>query len=183
MWLANWLLIIIIGVFDAREHRIPNYLVLTLLAVSSVVLISEQFNGSGGDGVVTHLYGFIITFVVGLIFYSLKFMAAGDVKFVAVIGFILGHSAILIWVQYFAVSCCFIGTMYWSLNRLQMQSLYTTTSKDTTNKVQGKSNLIHHLWIGGALMKSDLKQKRNITYMPFAPVLIIALAMYQYFQH
>ncbi len=173
-----WLVLLVIGVFDAREYRIPNYLVLTLLAATSVLFISEQISGYGGEGIATHLYGFVIAFVVGLIFYSLKFMAAGDVKLIAAIGFILGHSAILIWTQYFAISCCFIGTMYWLLNRLQMQSLYTKTSKQ-----QGKRNLIHHLWIGGALIKSDFKQKRNITYMPFAPVLIISLAMQQYFQY
>lgn len=178
MLLITWGILVVIGVFDARDYRIPNYLVLTLLAVTSVLLISEQISGSGGEGIATHLYGFIITFVVGLIFYSLKFMAAGDVKLIAAIGFILGQSSILIWAKYFAASCCFIGTMYWLLNRLQMQSMSKAPNKQPDN-----FNLINYFWIEGGLIKSDFKQKRNVTYMPFAPVLIIALAMYQYFQY
>lgn len=178
MPIVFWILLIVIGVFDAREYRIPNSLLLILLVISSVLLVVQPLNSSSGEDVATHLYGFIIAFVVGLIFYSLKFVAAGDVKLVAVIGFILGHSAVLIWAKYFAFSCCFIGIMYWLLNRLQIQSIYSKSSKE-----QGKSNIVNYLWIEGGLIKNDFRQKRNITYMPFAPALIIALAMYQYFQH
>lgn len=174
----SWGILLVIGVFDAREYRIPNYLVITLLAVNSVVLVLEQFSRSAEEGISSHLYGFTVAFGVGLIFYSLKFMAAGDVKLIAAIGFILGHNAIFIWVQYFAVSCFFIGTMYWLLNRLQMQ----LTSK-ATNKKKNSFNFVNYFWIKGEVIKNGLKQKCNITYMPFAPVLIISLAMYQYFQH
>ncbi len=173
-----WLILVVIGVSDAREYRIPNYLILTALGMTSVFLVLEQFNGYGYRNITTHLYGFLITFVVGLVFYLLKFMAAGDVKLAAVIGFILGHGAILIWAKYFAFTCFFIGSMYWMLNRLQMQTMSINTSKPAKG-----FNLINYLWIEGGQIKSDFKQRRNLTYMPFAPVLIISLAMQQYFQY
>ncbi len=174
-----WLILIVIGVFDAREYRIPNYLIVILMVFSSILLTLEQFSSSiGAPGIATHLYGFIIAFVVSLIFYTLKIMAAGDVKLIAAIGFILGHNTILIWTQYFAFTCFFVGIMYWLLNRLQTSS----NCKDKREKYVG-FNAIHYLFVEGKLIQSDFKQRRNLTYMPFAPVLIISLAMHQYFQY
>lgn len=152
-----WLIVIIIGVFDARECRIPNYLLVILLIFTVIFLILDAFNENNYVNLVKHIYGFLACFAVGLIFYSLKIVAAGDVKLVAIVGFILGHIAILYWVKYLFLSTFLVGLMYWSLNRLHSSSL--------------------------GIINRQVKENRNTVYMPFAPVMIIALAMYEYFQH
>ncbi len=177
MTLFAWLMLFVIGVFDAREYRIPNYLVLILLGFSVIFLILEQSSGSEVS-LFPHLLGFLACFTLGLIFYLMKIMAAGDVKLLAAIGFILGVSKLLVWAKYFAFICFFIGTMYWVLNRLQMSSSQQVRSDEKTGL-----NIVQYLSIEGKLVKSDFKARRNLTYMPFAPVLIISLAMHQYFQY
>ncbi len=177
MQLAIWLVLLLIGVFDAREYRIPNYLVLLLFGVSCAALSITVLNSGELALIVPHIYGFLMAFIVGVLFYALKIMAAGDVKLIAVVGFILGHSALLVLTQYIAFACGFIGIMYWLLNQIQISQQRTVV-----NRTQNKFNLSHYISVQLYQAKNNFKARRNISYMPFAPVLIVALAMYHYFK-
>ncbi len=111
MQLTLWILLIIIGVFDAREYRIPNYLVLILLGFSTVHLVLEQSSGSEVS-LFPHFWGFLASFAFGFVFYLIKVMAAGDVKLIAAIGFILGLSNLLVWAKYFTFICFKISKLF-----------------------------------------------------------------------
>ena len=172
MQLLVWFILLVIGVFDAREYRIPNSLVLFLIGLSFVAnFIAPSENQQGW---LWQIAGFTFAFLIGLFFYVLKIMAAGDVKLLGVVGLMLGLNQLPLFAQYMAVSCVFIGGMYWLLNRLQMSGQQTRVNSS-------KGTIAQTISIQAYQLKDDFKTRRNLAYMPFAPVLIVALAMYHYF--
>lgn len=173
MQLTFWLILFVIGVFDAREYRIPNALVLLLFGVSVVTSI---FQPSSQDWL-AHIYGFTAAFSVGLVFYSFKIMAAGDVKLIGVVGFLLCPNGLLLLAKYIAFSCCFVGAMYWLLNHLDESKLIRAA------ELKKDYHPIRIISVRTYQLIADLRAGSNLAYMPFAPILILALAMYQYFQH
>ncbi|WP_328703665.1 A24 family peptidase [Schauerella aestuarii] len=99
---AIWLLAIV--VYDLRWRRVPNPLVLVALACQSFWLLTVQFSAWEPSiwGAVTWtnaLAGFALgaAFVV---FWRWRLLGAGDVKFLAALGFVMGIVAmpdILMW--------------------------------------------------------------------------------------
>jgi prepilin peptidase CpaA len=90
-------------------------------------------------------------------------MSAGDVKLLGVIGLIFGASSIVDVGYYILMSCGFIGTMYlflYKVNSLQFQGCSLS--------INPVNNQVH------------ARYKEKIT-MPFAPSVVIGLAMYSYF--
>ncbi|NKI67941.1 prepilin peptidase [Collimonas pratensis] len=83
-----------IFMYDHLFRRVPNRLLLMAIAVQLGWLASS---GNGLNGVTW--IGAFSGFAVGLIFflplYALRAMAAGDVKFFAVLGLLLGPAALL----------------------------------------------------------------------------------------
>lgn len=177
MSLIFWIILIVIGVFDAREYRIPNYLIIFLFSISAVFTLfnswpTDNLNATGG-----HILGFFLTFFVGIAFYTLKVVAAGDVKLIAIIGLLVGYSGLYTFTMYLVFCCCFIGGMYWLLNRLMLSSF--CPQKTTARSFKPTYSLDDY----PSEFKSDFNTKTDIAYMPFAPIIIVALAMYQYFQY
>lgn len=91
--LAFWLVVVI--VFDLRQRRVPNWLVLAGLPFA-VLTLSPAASGAGW---LAMLAAGAISFGVMLVFYALGLMGAGDVKFAGVLGFWVGLPALLpIWI-------------------------------------------------------------------------------------
>jgi len=154
-----WPLLFIIGVFDAREQRIPNFWVLMLLSAAVIASLYSPVNVS------ERLYGFGLLFILMLLLYIAGGVAAGDVKLAAVIGYILGWNELSSYSWAFAFSCVFIGIMYQLLKRL-------------TAGVLGYQAVLVSL-----SFRNMTPMKVNATYMPLAPVMIVALAINSYFSH
>lgn len=154
-----WPLLFIIGVFDAREQRIPNFWVLILLSVAVAASLHSSVD------IIERLYGFGLLFVLMLLLYMAGGVAAGDVKLAAVIGYILGWDELASYSWAFAFSCVFIGIMYQLLKRL-------------TAGVLG-----YQAVLVSASFRNMTPMKVNATYMPLAPVMIVALAINSYFSH
>ncbi|MDP1527940.1 MAG: prepilin peptidase [Rhodoferax sp.] len=97
------LLVLTALVFDLRERRIPNTLVLLTLGAGLVVnLIGPQIWSSGSGllstypgaiGIKGSLLGAVTGLAVFLPFYLLRAMGAGDVKLMAGIGSFVGPAA------------------------------------------------------------------------------------------
>lgn len=84
----------LIFLYDYLFRRVPNHLLLIAIAVQLgwLVLQGEGLNGMGWG---SSLAGFAIGLIFFLPLYALRAMAAGDVKFFATLGFLLGPGALL----------------------------------------------------------------------------------------
>ncbi|SCX74056.1 prepilin peptidase [Variovorax sp. EL159] len=93
--LLIWLLFVL--VYDLRERRVPNWLVLSgaVLALAALAFGSQPF----GIGWATALVGATVGFGFLLLFYATGLMGAGDVKFAGALGLWVGlQSLAAIWV-------------------------------------------------------------------------------------
>jgi len=90
---------------DVYARRVPNkWLVVTL----SVAILASLLQWAIGDKAAAwpSLPGFATGLVVMLPFYAIRWMGAGDVKFLATLGFLLGVRALLpIWI----IGCLMTG--------------------------------------------------------------------------
>ncbi|EKO3468074.1 prepilin peptidase [Vibrio fluvialis] len=176
--LSVWSLLFLVGVSDAKEHRIPNKLVLVLLGVSMLQLTVLTISGAQLMSLGNHISGFALALVVGLILYFPRFIAAGDVKLIAVLGLLVGVSELIDYVFFVGIAIVVIGPMYWLLNRLQQQTF--TLMSDHRFTVFSTSIALYD---SGQRLRNSVLSGHNLTYMPLAPILVIAFAMHQYFLH
>ncbi|WP_282177778.1 prepilin peptidase [Vibrio nereis] len=179
--LLSWSVLFLIGVSDAREHRIPNQLLLALLLITTLGVILNPAQTSWFEVFSDKTTGFVLCFTVGLLLYLMRVMAAGDVKLIAVLGFILGLDPLPNYVFYACLSTAFIGSMYWMLNKLP-----SSLSSLANQKSRGGFSLLAlsaAVYLGGEGVRYAVVTKQGLTYMPFAPILIIGLAMHQYFSY
>ncbi len=161
--ISTWVVLFVIGVFDAREHRIPNFWVLILLCVAFIASLESSVDIS------ERVYGFGLLFVLMLLLYLVGGVAAGDVKLGAVIGYILGWEALVGYSWAFAFISFFLGIMYQLIKRL-----------DVGNQC---GHVGYQAILASVSFRNITPMKVNATYMPLAPVMIIALAMQSYFSH
>ena len=155
-YISIWVILLLISFYDLSENRIPNKLLVLLL-------ICGFFYGFQEVGLKEQALGLLLYFSSGLILYFIKVMSAGDVKLLGVIGMIFGASSIVDVGYYILMASGLIGTMYlflFKVNNLQYQGC--SLSVNPLNKQ------IH------------ARYKEKIT-MPFAPSVVIGLAMYSYF--
>lgn len=155
-YISVWVILLLISFYDLSENRIPNKLLILLL-------IFGFFYGFQEVGLKEQALGLLLYFSSGLILYFIKVMSAGDVKLLGVIGMIFGASSIVDVGYYILMASGLIGTMYlflFKVNTLEFQGC--SLSVNPLNKQ------IH------------ARYKEKIT-MPFAPSVVIGLAMYSYF--
>lgn len=165
-----WSLLFLVAVFDAREHRIPNYLLIIILSLSFLdkLLFSPDFS--------LLFYSFItgITcFIVALILYFLRVMAPGDVKLLGVIGFWVGSEHILGVVYWIGVSSVLVGLLYGCLRLAE----YPGQFKSLINKY----SMLAQFGAAGTKVLHTPKEMSQRYRMPFAPVVVIGLALHFYF--
>ncbi len=80
-------LLILAAVSDMRTRRIPNRLVLVILAVG---ILSSLLTWSGLQGLTRALAGVGVGFAIWLPFWFLRWLGAGDVKLIAAAGAWIG---------------------------------------------------------------------------------------------
>lgn len=92
------LICIKVALSDIYARRVPNRWLLLALAVGALLHAHAWLAGQAGFPVAA-LLGLGIGLVALLPFYAIGWMGAGDVKFFAVLGFLLGWRALLpIWI-------------------------------------------------------------------------------------
>ncbi|WP_198087318.1 prepilin peptidase [Variovorax sp. E3] len=97
MRLACLLWLLFVAVYDFRQRRVPNWLVLAgaTVALAALALGMQPFGLEWS----TALTGAAVGFGALLLFYAVGFMGAGDVKFAGALGLWVGLPALLpIWV-------------------------------------------------------------------------------------
>lgn len=101
LWLL-WLLLV--TVHDARQRRVPNWLVLggAALAAGALVMNAQPFGIHWRDALIGAALGFGFL----LLFHVAGLMGAGDVKFAAALGLWVGAAPLLpIWVGASLLAC------------------------------------------------------------------------------
>jgi prepilin peptidase CpaA len=160
-----WLILFMIAVTDAREHRIPNVLVLLLIGTA----ILYQWHQSPEWLALLHSVGAGVgLFLIGFIFYLLRAMAPGDVKLLAGVGIFLGWGQLACGGAWIGVSCLFIGGMYLLLSHVQQFQPFSQFVAPF--KVRSEQSI-----------SCDRHQSYGSYRMPFAPVVVIGLALHSFF--
>lgn len=97
--LAMVLALLAIG-WDLYARRVPNTFLMSTLAIGALWQVATLFTGTSVTlGAGAALVGLSIGLVSMLPFYAIRWMGAGDVKFFATLGFLLGAKALLpIWI-------------------------------------------------------------------------------------
>ncbi len=166
----NWLVLFCIAITDAREQRIPNKLLVLLF----LIIVAEIFsNGEIFHSVLQSFLGGAVYFSVCLMLFILRAMAPGDVKLMGVVGFWVGYGQALNAAYWIALSAVVVGCFYALLKLAESrerQSLYSNIYLLTSPKTR--------FYSGG----SDLAFQSKLR-MPFAPIVVIGLALHQYFNH
>lgn len=162
-----WSLWVLIGTFDARENRIPNQLVLLLIIAS----LTQHWAQTHDLGNVLAAAGCgAVVFAGALVLHLLKMMAPGDVKLMAAFGCFVGWVSIGSALYWVCVATVIVGCFYW-------------VQKQVFNLTQQQSDvsLAQHV-IGSAVVSASLKGlNKKKALMPFAPVVVIGLALHNYF--
>ena len=95
-------------IYDIVSHRLPNYYLLLGLLLA----FGWQAWMAGWSGVLTAGAGFLTGFALFVPFYALGGMAAGDVKFMAVVGSFLGITGALWAGAYSLMAGSVLGILY-----------------------------------------------------------------------
>ncbi|REE67263.1 prepilin peptidase CpaA [Paenibacillus taihuensis] len=121
-------------VSDIRSMRIPNVLTVSFFAAGMVV---HLYTG-GLDGVVYALLGGLAGLVPLIVIYSLKGIGAGDVKFFAALGTIVGAVNVLHVLMYSILYGGLLGALLLAYNRtLGRKLMLGIVSVFVSSKVEG----------------------------------------------
>ncbi|KGY12569.1 hypothetical protein NM22_10375 [Vibrio tubiashii] len=165
-----WLGLIVVAVTDARENRIPN---LYLLLILIVCVIDKSLSMDALPNLMWSTIAGACFFLTALILHLLRVMAPGDVKLLGVVGFWLGWGHLLEVTFWIAVASVGIGFFYALMNRAQ--------SGGSLKQMVSKYSMIAAYGSGSYARMLSTKNIEGKLRMPFAPVVVIGLAMYQYF--
>ncbi|MGY3570635.1 prepilin peptidase [Vibrio paucivorans] len=166
-----WLGIIIIAVSDARENRIPNAALLFVLIAS---LIDKSISAQPLTLIGWSTVALVVMFFSAFILYLLGVMAPGDVKLMGVVGFIVGWGSLLQTTFWIAIASVVVGSLFAAMRLADEPS-------------SGRALLTKYTMIfsygslAGKSFSPTVNNKNSKLRMPFAPVVVIGLAMQQYF--
>jgi prepilin peptidase CpaA len=170
--LVFWMLLIVVSVFDVKENRIPNKVLILFILLFFILSISS---GSTWDSLAISLVGSAVFFVSGLFLYFLRAMSAGDVKFLGVIGLYVGWGNLLDTSYYILIAAGIIATFYLLYNRANNESL------TVRSYFEEKLMLVSGVSTNTRNSPNAHSRYSNKVTMPFAPSVVIGLAMYSYF--
>lgn len=166
MSISLWALLFLIGVYDAKEHRIPNVLLCLMIFVAALDYFSMADSSSLFFQQITTM---AIIFVCSLCFYLVGGMASGDVKLLAVIAFVTSSDHVLAIFFWIAVAAVVIGLMYRSLNRLRLEQRASVSKLSKSGNIRNKPNL-----------RTSCIASSALVVMPFAPVVVCGVALAQH---
>ncbi|MDR9827450.1 A24 family peptidase [Vibrio sp. FNV 38] len=159
-----WGLLFVIGFYDAKENRIPNWSVLALAIIG--LIYNALLTGGWESSLIALLCG-VVTFCLALVFFFLKVMAPGDVKLMGAVGCFVGWSGLGGSIMWIAISSVLVGTFYFCY----FHSIDTFKAGGPTLSASSLSN--------SPTVSKTLSNDR--LSMPFAPIVVIGLALGSYF--
>jgi len=93
-----WALCVVVFFTDWLFRRVPNRLLIVVLAAYLLIRLADWAGLAVGTAidVQSSLVGAVLAFVFLLPFYAFRAMGAGDVKFFAVLGLLMGPAGVLV---------------------------------------------------------------------------------------
>ncbi|PMG37206.1 hypothetical protein BCS96_02305 [Vibrio breoganii] len=175
MLLLYWPFFLSIAITDLRENRIPNALLLSLICVRATELIWHMDLSFGLESLISGL----ALFGIGLILFLIRAMSPGDVKLLFVVGFVTGVSDIgnlLYWILIsggLVASFCLFNERARSYDNSPLFSRVTSIlNLRSTNQINKKEQVPK---------KAASTRYGDKLVMPFAPSIVIGMAMFYYF--
>lgn len=162
-----WPILIVIAITDLSEHKIPNKLLMLLFFLQSVALVTNA-----ADGFLNFLLGAVVLFSASLLLYVVGAMSPGDVKLLGTVGFIVGFEALLPVMFWILMSAGLISLLYLA---------YNLSFLGITNPLVIISELKLYTRTNDASADTNPWRYGTKLTMPFAPAVVIGLAMYSYF--
>ncbi|EGR0235015.1 prepilin peptidase [Vibrio vulnificus] len=165
-----WFCLLVVAVYDARDNRIPNawLLPLTLLACLHWVAkgdFSQLFLAIGAG---------VIYFSSGLVLFFLRAMSPGDVKLLGVVGVVIGWDAMGAVAYWVTLSGGLVALFFMMLHYAQYpDSLQKLVGRYSFQAMSGQVPLL-------SVYPSEVVVQGKLT-MPFAPAVVIGLALFHYF--
>ncbi|WP_277870273.1 prepilin peptidase [Vibrio breoganii] len=169
------MLFFLIAVYDLREHRIPNKLLLLIIGTR----VFELLLGLDVSLVLSSLLAGSLLFAFGLVLFALRAMSPGDVKLMFVVGFstaITNIGSLLYWIivsgGIVSVFCLF----YAQARKYEKVSFLSRVRNDwnrlRTRQVDKAKSI--------SLVARTTRYGDKLV-MPFAPSIVIGMAMFYYF--
>ncbi|MEL0608655.1 A24 family peptidase [Vibrio echinoideorum] len=167
-----WVLLIAVSVCDVEKHRIPNKILIMFIFAYLLSMFNSNYTF---DLFLMSLAGAVVFFGIGLLLYFFSAMSAGDVKLLGIVGLYLGWGQLLDASYFILISSGVIGIFYLLYN--------FSNSSNVTVKGYFENKLIALGGVAPVIDKSESLHARysNKVTMPFAPSIVIGLAMYSYF--
>ncbi|HAS6165437.1 prepilin peptidase [Vibrio vulnificus] len=167
--LMVWLVLLVVAVYDARDNRIPNYLLLPLILLAGV----QCFLVDGVSLLLSSMAAGGIFFSCGLVLYLLRAMSPGDVKLLGVVGMLVGWDAMAGAAYWITISAGVVGALFLLLHYAQHpDSLQKLVGRYSFQAMSGQVPLL-------SAYQSEVVQGKLT--MPFAPAVVIGLALFHYF--
>ncbi|MEZ9920154.1 hypothetical protein BCT86_05645 [Vibrio breoganii] len=158
--------LLVIAISDITENKIPNKVLVCWLGIQTIVIISSSV------GFLDSFLGGFFLFSVGLVFYTTKAMSAGDVKLLGVLGYAIGWNLSLSFLFWVIISSGMIAMLYLARN-LSLLGIGNPIYFFTDPRLFSKNNDISN--------NSNISRYNQKLTMPFAPCVVIGLALAQYF--
>ncbi|MDN3698942.1 A24 family peptidase [Vibrio cortegadensis] len=167
MSIIIWSVYFIIAIWDLRDNKIPNKLLLLLLCVS---FVNNLYYSVSYVHFLEYFYAGMIFFLGGLLLYFIHAMAPGDVKMLGVVGFSVGLDNLSSVAYWIGVSTVIIGLLY---------GLFSMS--DRLNSVSDMYHRYKLILLSANSISGGAEHYSNKLRMPFAPVVVIGLALHSYF--
>lgn len=162
-------LCVAVFVYDITVRRVPNRLLLAALAVHAGGMLYLG-HGIGGIGVTDSLLGSLIALLLFVPLYAFGAMGAGDVKFFAVLGLLLGPAALVpVWL--IANVLAGIHALVWYLQRHQVLTLLPRLDQ------------LAHQVTYSAFYQRLIERRNGRAGIPYAAYLALAAVMVAGWRH
>lgn len=126
LWLGLALLLGLAVFFDIKERRVPNRLLLVFIIIVPLLLVWRyEFLPRQ---LLPHLVCALIVFSVGLVFWLLGWMGAGDVKLLGVLGLFFPYQQAADLLLNTAFAGLLLAVLVWPLVNVLMRSLRSEDS-------------------------------------------------------
>lgn len=170
LYISIWASLVAIAVVDAREHRIPNVGLGVVLFLSFLhYLIQPDFLSA----LTSALLAGLVLFAGSLALHLCKVMAPGDVKLLGVVGFVVGWEHCFTSVYWIALTSVLVGAFYAAIYVAENPTVLRSTLSRYATSLPIDHSISH--------TKQQTGTSKGKLHMPFAPIVVIGLALSNYF--